>query len=509
MILKNVSDYCIEQAAGAKSQHVHIWQLVMSDLLLLSASELAAHIRSGKTTSVAVVEAHIARLRQVNPTLNAVVCERVADARVEAAKADEAVAKAKKAHKLASLPPFLGVPCTIKENFHFAGMPNTAGLVSRIGRKVAEDAPIVANLRAAGAIPLGVTNTSELCMWMETFNKVYGRTNNPYNPAHTVGGSSGGEGAIVGSGASPFGLGGDVGGSIRMPAFFNGVFGHKCSPGLIDNEGQFPGPSGGIDRHLSSGPLCRRAEDLEPLVRVLAGDRAVHLQPVSDVDISKLRVLQFARELAISPDADQLVARDRAIEALMAQGARVEAIHLPLMAKALDLWSAMLATAGSDHTFADHLFGTRSPRAALAEFGRFAIGRSDHTFPLIALALFERLPEWTPKRTAKLRAQALVLKRQLEDALGDDGVLITPPYPTVAPKHYHAMLPPFNFVNCAVFNALSLPGTSVPTGLNSAGLPTGVQIIAKEGNDHLGLACAMALEKSLGGWVYPIVKVSK
>jgi fatty acid amide hydrolase 2 len=184
-------------------------------------------------------------------------------------------------------------------------------------------------------------------------------------------------------------------------------------------------------------------------------------------------------------------------------------IDLPLMAKARDLWSAMLATAGTDKTFADHLFGTRAPSAALAEFVRFFMGRSDHTFPLIVLALFERIPEWTPKRTAKLCSQALTLKRQLEDALGDDGVLITPPYPTVAPKHYHAMLPPFNFVNCAVFNVLSLPATSVPTGLNSAGLPTGVQIIAKEGNDHLGLACAMALEKSLGGWVYPIMKVSK
>lgn len=477
----------------------------MSDLLHVSASTLARRIRAGELTSVALVEAHIARMRAVNPVINAVVCERVADARVDAARADEAVAKARLAGTLESLPPLLGVPCTIKESFHFAGMPNTSGLVSRIGRRVAEDAPTVARLREAGAIPLGVTNTSEVCMWMESFNHVYGRTNNPYDPSRTVGGSSGGEGAIVGSGASPFGLGGDVGGSIRMPAFFNGVFGHKCSPGLVSNEGQFPGPSGNIDRHLATGPICRRAEDLEPLLRILAGPNSDRLQPVASVDISKLRVLQFARELAITPDADQLGARDRAVQALMAQGARVEAVHLPLMAQSLDLWTAMLATAGSEHTFADHLFGTRNPLVALKEMGRLALRRSDHTFPLVALSLFERLSELTPARTQRLRVQALKLKQQLEEVLGDDGVLVTPTYPTVAPKHYKAMLPPFNFINCAIFNALSLPSTAVPTGLNAEGLPTGVQIVAKEGLDHLCLAAALALEKALGGWAYPVV----
>ena len=478
----------------------------MSDLLHLSATQLAARIRSGEVSSAVVVEAHIERLRQVNPIINAVVVERIADARVEAANADREIAAARAAGTLDQLPPFLGVPCTIKESFHFAGMPNTSGLVSRVGLKVAEDAPTVARLRAAGAIPLGVTNTSEVCMWMESYNHVYGLSRNPYDPSRTVGGSSGGEGAIVGSAASPFGLGGDVGGSIRMPAFFNGVFGHKCSPGLVPNEGQFPGPSGNIDRHLSTGPLCRRAEDLEPLLRIMAGDGADQLKSVGDVDVSRLRVLQFARELAISPDADQMSARDRAVQALMARGARVEAVHLPLMAKARDLWTAMLATAGSEHTFADHLFGSRSPVPALKEFGKLALKRSDHTFPLVVLALFERLPELTPARTAKLRAEALTLKAQLEDLLGDDGVLITPTYPTVAPKHHKALLPPFNFVNCAVFNALSLPVTAVPTGLNAAGVPTGVQVVAKEGNDHLTLAAALALETALGGWAYPVVQ---
>lgn len=478
----------------------------MSDpLLLTSATALARQIRDGKTTSVAVVEAHIARMRQVNPVLNAVVCERVADARLEAARADEQVVRARKAGTLADLPPLLGVPCTIKESFHFTGMPNTAGLVSRIGRKIADDAPAVARLRAAGAIPLGVTNTSEVCMWMESFNQVYGLTRNPYDPARTAGGSSGGEGSIIGSGASPFGLGSDVGGSIRMPAYFNGVFGHKCSPGLVPNEGQFPHPSGQIDRHLSTGPLCRKAEDLEPLLRILAGDQSHRLAPVADVDLGRLRVLRFESELAIRPDLSQRRARDQAVSALAAAGARVETIQQPLMAKARDLWTAMLATAETDHTFADHLFGSRDLLPPIRELGRVALRRSTHTFPLVLLALLERLPEFTPKRTARLRTQALTLKALLEAQLGDDGVLLTPTYPTVAPRHYQAMLPPFNFVNCAIFNALSLPVTAVPCGLTPGGLPTGVQVVAAEGNDHLTLAVALHLEQALGGWVYPMI----
>src|SRR5699024_2538512 len=137
------------------------------------------------------------------------------------------------------------------------GMPNTAGVVSRVGLRATEDATSVARYRQAGAIPIGVTNTSEACMWMESNNKVYGRSNNPYDITRIVGGSSGGEGAIIGAGVVPFGLGSDVGGSIRMPAFFNGVFGHKASSGLIPNSGQFPPIEGEGLRYLSTGPLAR------------------------------------------------------------------------------------------------------------------------------------------------------------------------------------------------------------------------------------------------------------
>ena len=226
-----------------------------------SALSLAADIRAGRYTATAVVEAHIAQLERVNGRINAVVKTRYDEARREAAAADARIAAARAGNALETLPLLLGVPCTIKENFELEGTPQAAGLVARRHIVNDRDAVTVARLRDAGAIPLGVTNTSELCMWMESYNEVYGRSNNPYDPERIVGGSSGGEGAIVGSGASPFGLGADVGGSIRMPAFFNGVFGHKCSPGLVPNDGQYPAAQG---RTLSG--LGIDAEAIESIV---------------------------------------------------------------------------------------------------------------------------------------------------------------------------------------------------------------------------------------------------
>jgi fatty acid amide hydrolase 2 len=472
-------------------------------LLKQSALELAAAIRTRQTTSRAVVDAHIAHAQKVNPLINAIVVDRFAAAQRDADAADARIEAAIAAGTIAALPPLLGVPCTIKENFEYIGTPQASGLVSR--RHIINDsnAPTVQALLDAGAIPLGVTNTSELCMWMESYNKVYGCTNNPYDATRIVGGSSGGEGAIVGSGASPFGLGADVGGSIRMPAFFNGTFGHKCSPQLVPNEGQFPAPSGNIDDFLSTGPLCRRAEDLEPLLRILAGDRATRLAPVNQVDMAGLRVLSLEPDYLPRASRDMVNARDRAVAALVEAGARHVPVDLPLMKKAFDIWSSMLATAGSEQSFAEMMFGSRNPLVPATELVKLALGRSDHTFPLLMLTLFERVPELTPQRARKIAAQGLELKAQLEELLGDDGVLVCSPYTEAAPPHGKPLFPPFNWVRCALFNALSVPATSVPMGLDGEGLPLGVQVVGAQNHDHLTIACALELERRIGGWVAP------
>src|SRR4051795_11283930 len=307
-----------------------------------SARELAEAIRSGRLSAREVVEAHAWRLHRCQPRTNALARDRFAAALEEADAADARIAAAA---DRAALPPFLGVPCTVKESIGLCGMPNSAGLVALRDRRAERTAPAAQRLIDAGFIPLGVTNTSELTMWIESENRVYGRTRNAYDPKRTAGGSSGGEGAAVGSGGSPVGLGSDIGGSIRLPAFFNGVFGHKPSPGLVPNSGQFPTTEGEAAYMLTLGPLTRHAEDLMPVTKIIAGPDGVDQRCVprelldpSQVDLATVRVL-VADDASLVPARKELrEARDRAAEALEQQGARAERVSLKQLRRALEIY---------------------------------------------------------------------------------------------------------------------------------------------------------------------------
>ena len=473
-------------------------------MLTWSATRIADAIKRKEVTSLDAVEAHIDQIERVNPKLNAVVRDRFAEARVEAKEADEALAS----RSPDDLPLLHGVPCTIKEAFALTGMPNCSGLASRADLVSESDATTVARLRAAGAIPMGVTNTSELCMWMESSNRVYGRTNNPYDQARIAGGSSGGEGAIVGAGASPFGLGSDIGGSIRMPAFFNGVFGHKPTGGLVPGTGQFPVSENDALRYLTTGPICRKAEDLWPLLELLAGpdgEDAVcidfDLGDPKDVELSKLNVFSIPSNGFRKVSTDLRDAQRRAANSLVDLGARVKWLQIEKLKRSLDIWSALMS-ASADTTFAE-LLGDGTPIRWLPAMGRWVTGRSPHTLPALTLVLLEKGQAAMPGRTEKFVKLGAELKRQLEDLLGDDGVLLFPSYTSPAPRHHLALVPPINWVYTAIFNVLEFPATQVPLGLNDKGLPLGVQVAAAPGNDHLTIAVAMELERIFGGWVPP------
>jgi len=169
-------------------------------------------------------------------------------------------------------------------------MLHTAGLYERRDVRGAQDADAMALMRKAGAIPFALTNVSEVCMWWESNNTVHGRTRNAYDTNRIVGGSSGGEGCIQSAAASAFGLGSDIGGSIRMPAFFNGIFGHKPSKLVVSNVGQFPAPfSAEQNSFLGLGPMSRFAEDLRPMLRIMAGEKAALLKLDEDVDLTKMK----------------------------------------------------------------------------------------------------------------------------------------------------------------------------------------------------------------------------
>ncbi len=471
----------------------------MDELLTTSGSSIANMIRLGQVSSREAVEAHIRRIEVANKSINAVVAERFALAREEADRADKRLAE----EGPGNVPPFHGVPCTIKECFAFTGMPNTSGLPARKGIIASADATCVARLRAAGAIPMGVTNVSEVCMWMESNNKVYGRTGSAYDPTRTCGGSSGGEGAIIGAGGSPFGLGSDIGGSIRMPAFFNGVFGHKPTAGLIPNSGQFPSPEKGVSGTCTTGPLCRRAEDLMPLVRILAGPDnidpgcvAIPLGDPASVNIGKLKVVSIPDNSKTPVDPVLAKAQARAAEALQRAGATISEARVPRLKKSFAIWTAKVSVKGT--TPFGTLIGNGRPVHVFSEFLRLAAGKSDHTLPALALAAVEKIP--VPVK--RWLAEGDLLRQELLALIGG-GVMLYPSYSQPAPKHNAPLFHFDHWVYTGIINAMGFPSTQVPLGLSDKGLPLGVQVISAPGNDHVTIACAMALEKAMGGWVPP------
>jgi fatty acid amide hydrolase 2 len=475
------------------------------EILAGSGVALARAIRERRVTSREVVGVHVDRARRVNPGLNAIVRDRYDAAMREAALADE---KTSSVHR-DDLPELHGVPCTVKEAFAFEGMPNTSGLWARRDVVATEDATVVARMRAAGAIPLGVTNVSELCMWFESQNRVWGRTNNAYDARRTAGGSSGGEGAIVGAGASPIGLGSDVGGSIRMPAFFNGVFGHKATGGIVPSTGNHPPARGAVQRFVTCGPIVRRAEDLMPVLRIMAGPDGIEERCVacelgdpSAVDIRSLTVYSVER----GPGSVQralLEGQRRAADALAARGAKVEQREIPALARSFEIWSAMLHEAGAGEATFRELMAAGGEFEPWAELARLPFGRSRYTLPGLLLSLFEELPARMTARAGRILALGKDLSAELADVVGDRGVMLYPSFPRVAPRHMTPLLAPLQFAYTAIFNVMEMPSTQVPLGLGAGGLPLGVQVIAPRGSDHISIAVAMALETMLGGWKAP------
>jgi fatty acid amide hydrolase 2 len=476
----------------------------MNELLRMSAKQIAKLIRNGEVSSREAVGVHIERIKQVNPTINAVVAERFELAMAEAEQADREL----KSSVPDQLGPLHGVPCSIKESFALVGMPNSGGLSARKNVFPKKDATCVARLRAAGAIPLGVTNISELCMWMESNNHLYGCTNNPYDPKRHVGGSSGGEGAIVGAGGTPFGLAADVAGSIRLPAFFNGVFGHKPTGCLVPSTGQYPIAANQARRYLCTGPIARRAEDLMPLLEILAGPdgqdevcRKFELGDPAQVDLSKIKVLDVASNGAIKVDPDLRQGQERAARALASAGANVEPTEIPELKDSFYIWSAMMRAAGGP-TFSEMLGEGRALNLWL-ELPRWALRRSVHTLPALGLAALEKLPDLMPRLNRKSLERAPELKAELVRRIGPQGVMLYPTFSTPAQIHHRAIFKFFHSGYTSIMNVMELPSTQVPLGLNSQGIPLGVQVIATHGNDHLSIAVAMALEKALGGWRPP------
>jgi fatty acid amide hydrolase 2 len=479
-----------------------------SVILRSSALDLAAAIRSRDVTARAVLDAHVARIDAVNGALNAMIADRFAASREEADAIDDAIARG------ADAGPLAGVPFSVKEMFSLRGMPHTLGCVERRGNRGLRDATLVRRLCAAGAIPLGVTNVPEWGFWFETDNLIHGRTRNPHDLRRTSGGSSGGEGAIVAAGGAPFGLGSDIGGSIRMPAAFCGVVGHKPSHGLLPLTGHYPvydvGPDAEIDKrspYLAAGPIARHATDLAPLLRIMAGPdgvdpnaRDLAVGDPATVSWRGRRVLVLDRpRIRFAAEADDVmsVAVRVAADRLRELGADVHAVPRDLFIDAVDLWGAALR-AGSAKSLAETIALVRWRDIGSAWLHSVG-GRPTVTLPLLLFALGDRIGRHRLRDLDSLMRRLDALRTRLHDDLGN-GVLLMPPHPRVAPLHNRPMLRPFDFAYTAIFNALRMPATVVPVARDADGLPVGVQIAAADGNDHVSISAAIELERVTGAF---------
>ena len=322
-----------------------------------SAATIARHIAAGELSAAEVLEPHLARIDDVDRRLNAVVVRRFDAARAEARMIDDARRRG------LPLGPLAGVPITVKECFQLTGTPTTLGVARRHEEPSARtDGPLVARLRAAGAIVVGKTNVPQLMLLYETDNPLYGRTNNPWSIERGAGGSSGGEAAIIAAGGVPLGLATDMGGSIRQPAHVCGIHGLKPTGGRLTCAGSASAFEGFDGLHVQSGPLARHVEDLALAMRVLTRadqepgkTRSVPIEidvvpstwrDPADVEVGSLRVGYWTDDgyFPAAPAARRAVIE--AAAALRAHGATVEPIDPPDAGEAMRFYFGLSGADG-------------------------------------------------------------------------------------------------------------------------------------------------------------------
>jgi fatty acid amide hydrolase len=503
------------------------------EIILLGAAELAAKIAAGEITAREAVDAHIARIEAVNAKINAVVVQRYDEARAEAEAADASRAAGK------LLGPLHGVPITIKEQFTVAGTPATLGVPGAASDTT--DGPLVARLRAAGAIILGKTNVPQLLIYNETDNPVYGRTNNPWNLARSSGGSSGGEAAIIAAYGSPLGLGSDIGGSLRTPSHACGIAALKPTSGRLTNEDARPAAyaTGQIAILNQAGPMARNVADLTLAMRVLAApgqeriDSTVPPVPWSepdDVDVSTLRIGVYDDDgyFASSPSVRRAV-HDAAL-ALAARGAKIEPFTPPDVPRAIALFFEIIGADGGRG--AKRRLGS-APRDVRVNglFQLEGIPRRLRPFLVAAariagqggmansLAHIKPAPS-TDAFWSLVEAQATYRRRFIAalDELALDAIL-APPHALPALTHGSSYYLSGASSYAMLYNLLGLPAGVVPVTRvrddetsskrgtidtvektaravekGSAGLPLGVQVIARHWREDIVLAAMAAIE---------------
>ncbi|KAH7967594.1 fatty-acid amide hydrolase 2-A [Rhipicephalus sanguineus] len=483
---------------------------VTDKLLLRSATSLAADIRNGKVKSVDLVSAYIRRIREVQPIINAVVEERFEEALKDAEEVDRLMASATmSASQMSKEKPLLGLPFTSKNSIAIRGMRHDAGSLFWLGRRAVEDAPSVASLRQGGAIPLALTNVPELCMWSESHNLLDGCTQNPHDTRRSPGGSSGGEGSLLAAAGSLIGLGTDVAGSVRIPAAYCGIFGHKPTAGVVPNTGLMPDLGENVAQFNCVGPMTRYAEDLPLMLNVLAGTAIDRLRLNEQVNLKALRLYYMDTEgsLYISRvTADMRRAVRRVTQYLTVEhGLEANQLHLPEMRFGMEEWFKVIAI--KDPTPLAHIFRPGGFNT-LVELLRHLVGAGRHTLAALVASRTASLYSFRSEQKAQAFTASIERARdRFEETLGDDGVLVLPASTSDAPFQNQEFLFVDSTGMTALFNLFKVPATVCPVMLSRENLPSCIQVVAKRGNDRICLAVAKEIEKRFGGWADPSAKL--
>ena len=478
--------------------------LVTDDVAYGSAGGLADAIRTGKVASREVLDVLLDRVERLDGPVNSVVTIDAERARRDSAAADEAVARG------GPLGALHGVPITIKDSWQTAGMRTTSGAPELADFVPDVDAWPVARLRAAGAVIYGKTNLPVWAGDLQTYNEVFGTTNNPYDPSRSPGGSSGGSAAALACGFTPLELGSDIGGSIRLPAHMSGVMGHKPSYGIVPTHGQIPGPPGTLTLAdlAVGGPMARSVADLELALDLLVSANRwdapawrVELPPSRVSDLGGCRVAAWLDDEHCPVDADVKALLDGAAAALAGAGAVVDTDARPdfSLGKAADTFLTLLhaALAGSY---------TRD------QIERLAADTDDTPYGLTRRRTALRHRDWLSVNERRMQ-----LRLRFEEFFSAWDVLLLPVMPRTALEHDHSQPMAGRLVRfgggdhpywdtilwMAPAGACFLPATVVPVGTTAAGLPVGIQIVGPFLHDRTTLRVADHLAALLGSCPRP------
>ena len=471
----------------------------MDDLTFLPAAVMAQQIREKKISPVELADAHLAKIERLNPKLNAFVHVDAERVRREARDAEAAVVSGK------PLGALHGVPISIKSSIDVAGMRCESGTRLRSGYVATQDAPLVARLREAGAIVLGVTNTPELLMAWETDNVLYGRTNSPWDLERTPGGSSGGEAAAIAAGMSAGGVGSDGGGSIRVPAHFSGICGLKPTPGRIPATGHFPASAGAFARIGVVGPMARTVADLQVLFGDMQGpdDGDICAAPVplrwpADDNVRRLRIGCFEDD-GRTPVTDETRAAVRtAAEVLHHAGFHVEGFRPSGLEEARLLWHKFFVTVGGMLIAPMFKGRERDLSPILKQFLEWSAAEPPHTAETL-------LDAWTRRDEVRI---------QFATQMQTYPILLCPAAAIPAFRHGERSWTiegkTVNYLDAwsytEWFNLLGNPAAVVPVGHSSEGLPIGVQIVGRPWEEEQVLAVAAVLEKECEGGAVPPIR---